>query len=793
MAFALLSEMDSLDINVGTEIFAELLQGCVDIRSLSEGRQIHARLLKSGPFFHKNEYLETKLLVFYAQCDCLVSARELFLRQDRPNVFSWAAMIGLLSRQGFSEEALLYLCKMLENGNFPDNFAIPNALKACSDLGFIDFAKSIHGYAIKLGFSECVYVLSSLVDFYGKCGFLEDAMKVFDEMPERNVITWNSLMVGFIQNSMDEEAAKIFGNLRNDGIQPTRANIASFLSASSNLRALAEGKQGHALAVMLGLELDGILGTSIVNFYCKLGLIEDAELIFYRMMDKDEVTWNVMISGYVDDGQIDRALDTCHQMRRNNLRFDCVTLSLIISACSFSGKLALARACHGYCIRNSIVTDLVVASKIINMYASFDRITCAEKVFNVVKMRDLVMWNAMISAYAQQGLSAKAFQLFHHMQIESVRPNVYSWNSVILGFLQNGNVGKAQDMFLEMKDNGINPDIVTWTTLICGLAQNRYGHDAIRLFNLMHSIGIRPNLVSIIGVLLACGNAASLRYGMIIHGYVIRRGFLPSLSITTSLISTYGKCGSIVTARKIFERVSYKTLPLFNAMITGYSLHGHAKEVFELFRHMKDEEVVPDDITFTGLLSACCNAGLMVEGLQIFTEMVLTYSNSPQKEHFGCMVRLLARFGDFEAAVRLLSEMPLKADGHILGSLLAACKEFGETELAEDLSKYLFQLEPTNSANFLTLANTYATSGRWKEASKIRAFMLENGLKQNLGCSWIEIETEIHVFVADDRKHTEADRIWDALFCLHEDMKLMGCWSIIDSAELDVRHEIICL
>nr|AKH05149.1 chlororespiratory reduction 21 [Cypripedium formosanum] len=786
-AFSLLSEMDSYETQIGPEIFGEILQGCVYMRALSEGQQIHARLLKSGPFFHKNEYLETKLLVFYAKCDCLVAAEELFFRQKRPNVFSWSALIGLQSRHGFSRDALMSFCKMMEIGDLPDNFVLPNALKACLALGLISFGKGIHGYAIKVGFRECVYVLSSLVDVYGKCGALDDALKVFEEIPERNVVSWNSLMVGFVQNGIDEEALRIFLDMRIDGIQPTRASVASFLSASANLLAVDEGRQGHAVAVLLGLELDGILGTSMINFYCKVGLIEHAELIFRLITDRDEVTWNVLISGYVEDGQTERALNACHHMRRNSFKFDCVTLANILSACAYSCKLALGRIGHGYCIRNNLELDLVVASNIINMYASCDRILYAERVFNTTKLRDLVLWNTMISAYAQYGLSGQALRIFYQMQLEGVPPNVRSWNLIFLAFLRNGQAIEAQDMFALMKDSKLHPNLVTWTTLICGFARNGYGCQAIQLFIQMQSTGIRPNSVCIIGVLLACANVASLRFGMAVHGHVLRKGFLTSLCVTTSLVDMYAKCGSIEVAREVFEKAPKKTLPLYNALISGYSLYGQFKEALELYNCIQEEGLVPDCITFTGLLSACSHSGLVNESLKIFDEMVSTCNISPQKEHYGCILSLLARYGNFKDAIKVMSEMPFKPDAHMFGSLLAACKEFGGMEFGEALSNYLFRLEPTNSANLLALANIYATSGRWKEALDIRAFISKNGLQKNPGWSWIEVENELHVFAAEDGLHPKRNKIRDTLLCLHKEMKLMECWSTMNSTQIDVK------
>ncbi|XP_072981497.1 pentatricopeptide repeat-containing protein At5g55740, chloroplastic-like [Typha angustifolia] len=505
-AFSVLTQMEHDDLYIGPEVYGELLQGCLYDRR----------------FFQ---------------------AEDLFLRQLKPNVFSWAAMIGMHCRLGFYGKALMDFCQMLESGIFPDNFAVPNALKASSALQWIGFGKGIHGYVWKMGFASCVYVLSSLVDFYGKCGALEDANNLFEEMPERTVISWNSMLVGFVHNGLNEEAMELFYAMRTEGVHPTRVSIASFLSASANLGAVEEGRQGHAIAVLSGLQLDNILGSSIINFYCKIGLVEEAEIVFNEMVERDVVTWNLLISGYLQDGQIDKALYTCCQMKSQNFKLDSVTLTSIIMACANSCKLELGKVGHGYSIRNGIESDTAVACSIVGLYASCGRIGDARQVFRAAITRDLALWNAMISAYAHFGMSSEALKLFYQMQLEGVPPNVVSWNSTILGFLRNGKFSEAQDMFSQMQLTGVRPNLTTWATLISGLAQNGFLYEAINLYGQMQEEGRRPCSMIVVGVLLACTNAVALHYGMVIHGHIIRQGLLSSISVTTSLIDMYVKCG----------------------------------------------------------------------------------------------------------------------------------------------------------------------------------------------------------------------------------------------------------
>uniref|UniRef100_A0A803MQ73 Pentatricopeptide repeat-containing protein n=1 Tax=Chenopodium quinoa TaxID=63459 RepID=A0A803MQ73_CHEQI len=463
-----------------------------------------------------------------------------------------------------NEQALICYCEFLENGFFPDNFVIPSALKACAADQFLGFGKGIHGYLIKVGFDDSVYVASSLVDMYGKCGVLEDAKKVFDEMSERNVVVWNSMIVGYVQNGMNEEAIQLFYEMRTEGVELTRVTMSSLLSASANLGVVEEGRQGHALAVIYGLEMGNILGSSLINFYSKIGWVEDAELEFSRMVEKDAVTWNLLISCYVQNGLAENAVNMCRYMRLHGLRFDCVTMASLISACADTGDIKFGREGHCYCIRNNLDTDVVAAS-MVNMYAKSKEIDNARRVFEYSVEKDLVLWNALLAAYAELGLSGRALELFYQMQLQGYHPNVITWNSILLALLRNHLVDEAKNMFLQMRSAGIEPNVITWTTLITGLAQNGLALEAILFFQQMQESGVQPNTVSLTGVLLACIDMTSLLLGKSIHGYVMRRCYESSIEISTSLVDMYAKCGCISHARKVSNMSSDRRFALYNA------------------------------------------------------------------------------------------------------------------------------------------------------------------------------------------------------------------------------------
>ncbi|KAJ0724265.1 putative tetratricopeptide-like helical domain superfamily [Helianthus annuus] len=769
-AVNILLELDSQHFEIGADVYGDLLQGCVYDRNLSLGKQIHSRIVKKGESFAKNDYIETKLVVFYAKCDQLDDVNGLFSKVVEKNVFSWAAVIGVYCRMGLFEKGLLKFVEMVESGFEGDNFIIPNVLKACGGLLLVGFGKGVHGYVIKLGFEDCVFVASSLVDMYGKCGALEDARKVFDKMPERNVVTWNSLMVSYSQNGMYEEAVRVFADMRNEDVQPTVVTMVSFLSATANLCAVEEGKQGHSIAVLNGLDEGNIVGTSLINLYSKTGLVKDAEKVFRKMVKKDVVAWNLMVSCYVQDKDIEKTLNLCSDMLLNGLKFDSVTMTLIATGAGDSQNLKLGKETHCQCIRNNLMSDMAVASSIIDMYAKCNKIHEARRVFSSLQTKDLVLWNTLLAAYAELGSSGETLKLFYEMQLEGIPPNVVSWNSVILAFLKNAQVNEAMVSFSEMESFGVEANLITHTILITGLVQNGYVDEAITIFVEMQEKGIKPNIVSIVGVLSACKNRASLQLGKAIHGYVLRHEMHMNSVLATSMVDMYAKCGNITQSRKVFDTILVKQLPLYNAMISGYALHGCHSEAIAIFRELKNEGINPDSITFTNVLSACRHCGLINEGVEIFVSMVTKYDVAPTMEHYGCVVSLLSKCGKFEA-FRLVKNMPFKPDSHILGSLLVSCREHNEIDIAKHLTENLSKLEPNNSGNYTALSNAYAANEMWDEVSDLRSLMKEKGIKKNPGCSWVQIGKELHVFVASDRSNSQSDEIYAMLALLRAEMK----------------------
>ncbi|KAL6196088.1 hypothetical protein ACLB2K_031703 [Fragaria x ananassa] len=348
---------------------------------------------------------------------------------------------------------------------------------------------------------------------------------------------------------------------------------------------------------------------------------------------------------------------------------------------------------------------------------------------------NVIVGTALIDMYAKSGRVEFARLAFGGMEVK----NSMSWNTLIDGCMKKGNVRDAVEVFDEMPER----DAVSWTALIGGFVKKGRFEDALEWFREMQVSGVEPDYVTIIAVIAACADLGTLGLGLWVN-------------------------------RQVFENMPDRTLVSWNSMIVGFAVNGHAEEALEFFHQMQKEGFKPDGVSFTGALTACSHAGLVDEGLHFFDKMKRIHKITPRIEHYGCIVDLYSRAGRLEDALSIIENMPMKPNEVVLGSLLAACRTSGNINLAERLMKYLFKLDPRVDSNYVLLANIYAADGRWDGASKVRKTMKDLGIQKTPGFSSVEIDCDIHEFVAGDKSHVDAEYIYLTLGLLSFELKLRG-------------------
>ncbi|XWS52255.1 hypothetical protein CRYUN_Cryun11dG0052300 [Craigia yunnanensis] len=452
--------------------------------------------------------------------------------------------------------------------------------------------------------------------------------------------------------------------------------------------------------------------------YARCGELARARKVFDEISDRDLVSWNSMISGYSKMGYASEAVGLFWKMREEGFVPDEMTLVSLLGACGDLGYLSLGMWMEGFVMKHKMELNSFIGSALIGMYGKCGDLVSARRVFDGMHGKDVVTWNAMVTgSYAKM------------MEIDPIR-----------------------------------------------YAQNGMSDEAIKLFHGMKGAGVNPDKITLVGVLSACASIGALDLGKWIDTYASQRGLQHNIFVSTALVDMYAKCGSLDDAHRVFENMPVKNEVSWNAMISALAFHGRPQEALSLFEHMSTEgrDACPNDVTFVGVLSACVHAGLVDEGWRYFDLMNSSYGLTPKIEHYSCMVDLLARAGQLYEAWDFIAKMPEKPDEIILGALLGACQKCKNLDVGERVMQLLLQMEPSNSGNYVISSKIYANSRRWDDSAKMRVLMRQRGVNKTPGCSWIEIEAELHEFLAGDDLLYHSIEIHQVFELLNVEMKREG-------------------
>ena len=329
--------------------------------------------------------------------------------------------------------------------------------------------------------------------------------------------------------------------------------------------------------------------------------------------------------------------------------------------------------------------------------------------------------------------SAKLGVSVHGLCVKmGMEKSLFVASALVFMYVTFGKVFDARVLFDEMPER----DSVLWTAMLAGYAQHEESMQALSVFRQMGSAGVALDGVVMISLLLACGQLGWLKHGKSVHGWIIRRCLILGLNLGNALIDFYVKCAALGYSHNLFDKMPERDVISWSSLILGYGLSGNVDTALDLFDRMREAGVKPNDVTFLGALSACTHTG-MVERAYTYFEMMKEYQVAPELKHYACMVDCLARAGMLEDAERIIYEMPVDADGAVLGALLGGCRVHGNAEVGERVAKKLMRLEPEKASNYVMLANMYAGGGRFEDAEKVRELMKERNLSKVPGCSLI--------------------------------------------------------
>lgn len=571
----------------------------------------------------------------------------------------------------------------------------------------------------------------------GRCGKVKDARNLFDDMPQRDGVSYASMINVYLKNDDLLNAERLFQAMPTSNIVAESAMISGYVKASR----IVEARQ-----VFDHMETRNVYSwTSLISGYLGCGQVEEARRLFGDMPVKNVVSWTTMVLGYARNNMIDEARDMFNLMPERNTVSWTVMIKALIENDHFDEALGL--------FNDMPQRNLYSWNIIISGHLDANRVSEAIKLFNSMPRRNAISWTTMVTGLAHNKMTELSREYFDRMP----NKDVAAWNAMIASYVDEGLMAEAGDLFSLMHER----NLVTWNLMIDGYTKSQPKEQALKHLILMLRFCFRPNGTTISSVLSSCEGMMEL---MQVHALVLSHGFEHDTVIANALVTMYSRNGDATSARFVFDHLGAQDVASWNAMILAYSNHGCGHHALQVLARMLRSGAQPDEITFVGVLSACSHAGLVNKGQRLFNSMNRGYDLEPKAQHYSCLVDMLGRAGLVDEATKIIRTMPAcEKDAAVLGALLGAYRFHGDVAMASTIGEALQELEPGSSGGYVLLANVYAARGKWDEFARVRKKMKEMKVNKVPGFSLIQVKGRSHVFFVRDRSHPQAAEIWGLL------------------------------
>ncbi|KAF2315964.1 hypothetical protein GH714_040759 [Hevea brasiliensis] len=424
-------------------------------------------------------------------------------------------------------------------------------ISGCVENGGYEVGKLLHSYCCKTGFDVIIQVCNTLIDFYCKYGYVDDARRLFDSMIEKDLVSWNTMVAGYARSNNCGKAFSLFREMRYSNIGYDRVSFVNFILACANGGDLDLGKVAHGHLIASGKEISVSLGTVLVNMYCKCGLIEFARKVFDELPDKNVASWNSMIRGYVESGLNREALRLFNLMKCRKLEPDAVTMLGLISACRKSGELSHGTDIHSYIVsKDHLNGRIVLQNALIDMYAKCGNMAQAKSIFVKMTKKDVISWTSIIMGHAISGEGEEALLAFRQMLAEEVEPNSVTFIGVLLACDHSGLVEVGQKLYNTMcKVYNIEPQIEHCGCMVDMLARAGMLEEANKFVKKMP---VEPNAVIWRMMINACRVHGNVDLGLSLVSRLIEAKALTSSQdhvISSNLFAEAGRWDDVLHER----------------------------------------------------------------------------------------------------------------------------------------------------------------------------------------------------------------------------------------------------
>ncbi|KAL9677344.1 hypothetical protein QQ045_005573 [Rhodiola kirilowii] len=545
---------------------------------------------------------------------------------------------------GLSFNDLGLLVGLLRKGTKPTGYVLNKTLSCCAKSLYLGLGEQVHGMSMKMGFGLDIYVCSPLIDLYGKCGVVWDAQKLFDEMPQKNVVTWNSLIFGYLRAGALDVAVWVFLGMRKCGICPTAFSISAVLVACLQLEDVELGSQIQCLCVKSGLCYNVVVGTGLIDVYSKWGDMDQCLRIFDEIPTRNVITWTTMINAFVQNKQPDEAILCVREMRSLGLQPNEVTYNSLLSSFSDPNCMNLCRKVHCCVIREGFESYLYVAVTLVVAYSECGcSLSDYHKICSYIRWWDQIAWNAVIAGFSRLESGKEALECFCKMKqagfcvdfftilstlkavgsmsaLEEGRQihasvlktgndsEVNVQNSLVSMYAKCGQISDSKRIFDLMEER----DLITWNSLICGCANHGHGREAVELLENMRRTGVQPDRSTYLSVLSACSHAGLLEEGLYCFSLMKNDDVLalPASEHYAVVVDLFGRAGYLSEAESFIDSMPIKPgISIFKALLSACLVHGNVDIATRCTRKLL--ELYPDDpatyVLLSNMLATCGN------------------------------------------------------------------------------------------------------------------------------------------------------------------------------------------
>ncbi|CAJ1958725.1 unnamed protein product [Sphenostylis stenocarpa] len=580
---------------------AILLENCTSKKELY---QILPLVIKNGSY---NEHVfQAKVIRLFCKFGGTSEAASVFEHVEHKLDVLYHTLLKGYAKNSSLDDALSFFNRMISDEVRPVEGDYACLLQSCGENLNLIRGREIHGQIIINGFGSNLFAMTAVVNLYAKCRQIDDAYKMFEKMPHKDLVTWTTLVAGYAQNGFAKRALHLVLQMQEAGQKPDSVTLVSVLPAIADMKALRIGRSIHGYAFRSGFESLVNVSNALLDMYFKCGSARIARMVFEGMSRKSAVTWNTMIDGYAQNGESEDAFATFLKMLDEREVPTRVTVMGALLACANLGDLEGGRFVHKLLDQLKLDFDVSVMNSLISMYSKCKRVDIAASIFNNLKKKTNVTWNAMILGYAQNGCVEEALNLFCMMQSQGIKldcftlvgvitahaefsvnhqakwihglairtymdKNVFVSTALVDMYAKCGAVKTARKLFDMMQDR----HVITWNAMIDGYGTHGLGKEALYLFKEMQKGAVKPNDITFLSVISACSHSGFVEEGLFLFRSMKEDYDLePTMDHYSAMVDLLGRAGQLDDAWNFIQEMVVKPgISVLGAMLGACKIH----------------------------------------------------------------------------------------------------------------------------------------------------------------------------------------------------------------------------